>query len=372
LIRNRLKELREQRGVPAAQLAREAGVRRQTIYAIEAGDYVPNTAVSLRLAESLQVTVEDLFQLEPAPEATPRSIRAEVLSADPQMAHTGAGVRLCRVGGKDFATPFEPTRYGLPWVDGAIGRRTGAKADIEVFDSPRSWESRLLLAGCDPAIAMLARDIERATGGDVVIAPCSSKLALEWLRAKKVHVAGAHLRDAKSGEFNLPAVSRLFPRGEATVLTFARWEEGIVVAHGNPLGIRSAPDLAGGKIRLVNREPGAGSRRLLDRLLQAAGAEPAAVSGYDRIAFGHFEAASAVRNGTADACIATQFVASALGLGFVPLATERFDLVVRTGDLELPLVRALTDALNLLSFRRKLADLAGYDTSGTGDRLSPG
>ena len=184
-----------------------------------------------------------------------------------------------------------------------------------------------------------------------------------------MHVAGAHWRDPKSGELNLPEVSRLFPRGEATVLTFASWEEGIVAAHGNPCGVQSAVDLAGGKVRLVNREPGAGSRRLLDRQLRALGAPHEAVAGYDRIAYGHFEAASAVRDRTADDCIATRFVALALGLGFVPLETERFDLVVRTADLDLPMVRALTDALSLLSLRRKLAGLAGYDTTKTGDRL---
>lgn len=370
MIVNRLKELREQRGLAASELAREVGVRRQTIYAIESGEYMPNTAVSLRLADSLQVTVENLFQLASSPKARERSVQAEVLTASPASSGIGAGVRLCRVNGVDFAATFEWTAAGLPWVDGRIRRwPSRGKAEIEVFDDPKAWDSRLLLAGCDPAISLLTREVERATGGDVVVAPCSSGKALEWLHAGKVHVAGAHLRDPDSGEFNLPEVGRLFNEGEVTVLNYAHWEEGIVTAAGNPLGIGSAADLAGREVRLINREPGAGSRQLLDRSLQSCGIKPRQVSGYKSIAYGHFEAAAAVRDGRADACIATRYTASAFGLNFVPIETERYDLIVRTSCLNLPMVRALTDSITQRSLRSKLSHFVGYDTTKTGDRL---
>src|SRR5690606_17278892 len=196
----------------------EVGVQRQTIYAIEAGEYVPNTLVSLHLAKALQVSVEELFQLPDDDGAASRTIRAELLTAGPVEPGRSAGVRLCRVHGTDFATPVEPEKHGLPAVDGVIRSVTAKRrAEIEVYDDPRQWESRLLVAGCDPATSLLARDVERAAGGDVVLAPCSSRTALQWLRDRKVHVAGAHLRDPKSGEFNLPEIARLFPDGDVTV-----------------------------------------------------------------------------------------------------------------------------------------------------------
>jgi molybdate-binding protein len=142
-----------------------------------------------------------------------------------------------------------------------------------------------------------------------------------------------------------------------------------VVAAGNPKNIRTVEDLARKNIRTMNREKGAGSRELLDRLLHEAGIATDKLNGYERIAYGHLPAALAVSIGDADCCIATRSAARAFGLSFVPLATERYDLVMRRQFSGLPAVEVVLDTLNRAAIRRKLEILAGYDTRHTGEVL---
>ena len=204
---------------------------------------------------------------------------------------------------------------------------------------------------------------------DAVVAGSSSQQALDWLRQGKVHVAGSHLRDLPSGEYNLPVIRRMFGKNEVKVVTFAIWEQGLVMQAGNPKGIQSVADLVRKNVCIVNREKGAGSRDLLDQKLREAGVPSSRVKGYDRETQGHLPAALAVSMREADCCIASRSAARAFGLSFVPLAIERYDLVVRRHHTRLPAVQALLDALNRATIRRKLEMLAGYDTSHTGEVL---
>jgi molybdate-binding protein len=238
------------------------------------------------------------------------------------------------------------------------------------FAAGEYFRKRLVLAGCDPATNLLARLVERSTGIEVVPAAASSKLALEWLAQGKVHIAGSHLEDPATGEFNLPYLRRQFPGDAFTVVTFARWEEGFVTAPGNPLAIRAAGDLARAEVRFMNRESGSGSRGLLDQLLKKAGIAAKQVSGYQRVAYGHLAAAYAVASGEADCCLATRSAAQTFGLEFVPLHSERYDFVMPQRALTSPSVQAFLDVLQRASLRRQLETLAGYDTSVTGQVLA--
>jgi putative molybdopterin biosynthesis protein len=191
-------------------------------------------------------------------------------------------------------------------------------------------------------------------------------LALTWLKAGKVHIAGSHLEDPKTGEFNMPYIHQEFPGEEISVVTFARWEEGLVSAPGNPKGVYKIDDLAKRNVRFVNREPGSGSRALVDQLLKNAGLDANKIKGYRRVVFGHLAAAYCVVTGDADACIATRSAAQAFGLNFIPLHSERYDLVMRKRTADLPAVKAFLDVLQRATLRRKLEVLAGYDTTQTG------
>lgn len=369
-IENRLAQIRKSRGIGASDLARRVNVSRQTIYAIEAGTYVPNTELALHMARELEVTVDELFSLRAAAPMAPESVIAEVLSASPAV--KGQPVRICQVGSKWVSVPVPNTPYFMPEADGVIQRtrRTDRRADLMVFAKEEAAQKRLLLAGCDPATSLLSNMVERTCGVEVVSVAASSKLALAWLKEGKVHIAGSHLEDSKSGEFNLPYVREQFPGEEILVITFARWEEGLVVAPGNPKKVRTAADLLRKGVRFVNREPGSGSRALLDSLLKAADVASAKVQGYDRIALGHLPAAYQVLSGEADACIATRSAAQTFGLDFLPLHGARYDLVMRKRTGDLPSVKAFLDVLQRATLRRKLEVLAGYDTSQTGAQLT--
>src|SRR5215472_5098406 len=304
-VENRLAQIRKSRGLGASDLARRVNVSRQTIYAIEAGTYVPNTEVALHLARELEVTVDELFSIANGTQKSPESLAAEVLSASAPEA--GQPVRICQIGSRWVSVPASASPYFMPEADGIVKRvgKVQGRADLVVFAKEEASQKRLVLAGCDPAMGLLSRMVEKISGVEVVSAAASSKLALSWLKDGKVHIAGSHLEDPKTGEFNLPFLRKEFPDEDFNVVTFARWEEGLVIAPDNPKDIRKIEDLARKNVRFVNREPGSGSRALLDRLIERAGMAAHNVAGYDRIAYGHLAAAYSVATQEADVCLAT-------------------------------------------------------------------
>jgi len=152
--------------------------------------------------------------------------------------------------------------------------------------------------------------------------------ALEALGRGEVHVAGLHLCDEATHEFNLPFVRRALPGRAMLFVNFASWEQGIIVRPGNPLGIRGVEDLVHHKIRLIQREPGAGANKLLEQALRAKRVSLAAVRGSGSVALGHMEVAQAIAMGAATRASPFRSAAAAFGLGFIPLAVERFDLVI--------------------------------------------
>jgi molybdate-binding protein/DNA-binding XRE family transcriptional regulator len=363
-IENHLGRLRERRGVAVADLAKLAGVRRQTIYAIEAGSYVPNTALALKLARVLEATVEEIFSIPgdlPAPEL--RSERVKLLPGSGRL-QAGQPVQLCRVDRQIIASPPSPAPWYFPPSDAIMA----GPAKVRVLHPGENLGNRLLVAGCDPAISVLARHVQ-AAGVELVLAHRNSTRALDLLKQGLAHVAGTHLRDERSGESNLPEIGRRFPKKTIAVISFAIWEEGIVTAHANPKAIRSVEDLARGDVQIVNREAGSGARRLLDTRLTQLGIDAGKVRGYAAEALGHLPASWQVQTGAVDCCIATRAAARLFGLGFVPLASERYDLAIRRRDLDSAPVQALLDALNRARFRRELDSLGGYDTHSAGERM---
>jgi len=267
----------------------------------------------------------------------------------------GQPVRVCQIGARWVSVPVSATPYYMPEADGVIKRtgRANGRADLVVFAKEEASQKRLVLAGCDPASGLLSRMVERISGVEIVSAAASSKLALSWLSKGKAHIAGSHLEDPKTGEFNLPFIRKEFPGEDFSVVTFARWEAGFVIAPANPKGVRKIEDLVRKNVRLVNRESGSGSRGLLDKLLAKAGMNGRNLQGYDRVAYGHLAAAYSVLSGEADVCLATRSAAQSFGLDFIPLHSERYDLVMRKRTMDLPSVKALLDVLQRATLRRK-------------------
>ncbi len=368
-IDTHLGQLRQKRGFSAIQLAQLTGVSRQTIYAIEAGTYVPNTAVALRLARALDTKVEDLFKL-------PDDAPAPVLPSEPvtllpgcESLQPGQPVQLCKVDNLLVASPPLAVQWYFPASDAVIATKPAAgKTEVQVLQPDDELRNRILVAGCDPGISVLARHV-RAAGIELVLAHRNSSQSLKLLKEGCIHIAGTHLRDASSGESNIAEVGRLFAKDSVAVVSFAIWEEGIVTARGNPKNIRGIEDFARPGITIANREKGAGSRRLLDAALKRLGIDSTKVRGYLKTAPGHLPAAWKVQTGAADCCISTRAAARAFGLGFIPLVSERYDLAIRREHLDLPGIQALLDTLSRSNFRRELESLGGYDTKSAGQRM---
>jgi molybdate-binding protein len=180
-------------------------------------------------------------------------------------------------------------------------------------------------------------------------------------------MAGLHVVDAQTGESNLPYLRRHLKGRQVTVVTFASWQQGLIVAEGNPKHVRRIEDLARKDVRLVNREEGAGARLLLDQQLAAAGLTGRQVNGYRHEAGSHLEVARMIAEGRADAGIGTPSVARLRGLDFIELQTERYDLVVPTPYLSLH--RGVADFLDMMTsrtFRAEVEALGGYDMRETG------
>jgi molybdate-binding protein len=195
-----------------------------------------------------------------------------------------------------------------------------------------------------------------------------STAALEALERGEVHVAGLHLVDARSGEANVPFVRRHLG-GAVTLVTFASWEVGLLVRKGNPKSIRGPHDLARRDVKLVNREEGAGVRLLLDQRLKAEGVRPSQVRGYRDVALSHLDVGRRIAEGAADVGVGIEAIARLLGLDFVPLQTERYDLVIPAVHLTHPGVSRLLEALARREVRAEIEALGGYSTGQTGRRI---
>lgn len=180
------------------------------------------------------------------------------------------------------------------------------------------------------------------------------------------HIAGAHLLDDESGEYNLAFIDKYLGREGYKLLTLAYRTQGIFVAPGNPKGIREIMDLTGSDISFVNRQKEAGTRILLDYLMKANKIMPEQIKGYERELFTHTAVAAAVASGSADAALGIWAAADALGLDFIPVAEERYDLLMSAEFFRSLKGQRLIEAIRSDSFKTRLGELKGYDPRDTG------
>jgi putative molybdopterin biosynthesis protein len=368
-IRNRLRSVRTRLGMSQQELAAAAGVTRQTIGGIEGGQYAPSATVALRLARALACRVEDLFWLE-AETAPVIAVAARGLpGAQPTR------VALVAVGGRWVAHPLQGKgafREEMVPCDGVGTREDGAsELPVRLLDDPENLAQSVALAGCSPALSLWARAAERWHPGlRVYWSFANSTDALASLARGEVHAAGIHLYDPESGDFNTPFLRASALPGPAVLINLGVWEEGLLVARGNPRRLRDGADLARPDVRVINREEGSGSRRVLERALREAGVPPATMAGFDRIVRSHTAVAATVAAGEADAGVSSACVAAAFDLGFVPLQQVRYDLALLKPSLDHPPVRQLLATLDHRWVRSQLHVLGGYDTGRTGETVA--
>ncbi len=201
------------------------------------------------------------------------------------------------------------------------------------------------------------------------VLPIGSLDGLIALRQGISQVTGCHLLDFETGEYNLPFISHIFPDRSVRLITLAHRQQGLLVAPGNPLGIRDMSDLARGEVRMINRNKGSATRLWLDRQINQLSIDPRILNGYNREVRTHSAVAEAIQTGKADMGLGLLAAAQKLKLDFVPLFEERFDLVFPEDQTENPTFTTMFDTLSSARFRRLLQNLGGYGTEHTGDEI---
>ncbi|HEY0716376.1 MAG TPA: substrate-binding domain-containing protein [Streptosporangiaceae bacterium] len=362
---SRLRAARQARAYSQQQLADMAGVSRQAIAGVESGLSDPSLRTALALASALGMTVEELFGA--ATPILPLTARPAV-----PLGEQGARVTVAPMGEGYVAFPLRgpsASRAGfLPAHGLACGPDgdPGTAREVQPIGPPRLT---LIVAGCDPALPLLEAPLA-LLDPPVSLAwwPCPSREALELAARGLVHVAGTHLRGPARAGGDGPAAGLLPQGGE--VIGFCCWREGLVLRPDVAGGVVSVSDVARRKLRLVNREPGAEARRLLDHALSEAGIDAGQLPGYRTQVTGHLQVAAAISAGLADAGIASEPAALAYGLAFVPLAAEQFNLVIPAGQAGSREVQGLRKVLSSAWLLNQLASLPGYDPGPCGEHVT--
>jgi len=189
---------------------------------------------------------------------------------------------------------------------------------------------------------------------------------LKRLEAGEAQLCGMHVLDGASGTYNLPLLKSALAGLDIVAIEWAWREQGLVVAAGNPHGLRELRDVAAKHLTVMPRQPESGSQILFAHLLEKAGVAPAAITLAPAPALSESDLALAIAEGKADAGLAVRAVARQFGLGFLPLARERYDLVMRRRDFFEPPVQALFAFARGERFRTRAEEMGGYDTSGLG------
>ena len=356
-----VKAYRQAKGWSQSQLAEVVGVKRQAIYDIESGRYLPNTAVALQLAKHLSATVEKLFSEDTTGEEQPITL------VGPQAQGT---VRLlgARLRGRLTCVPITGKiafNSGLPAAD-ALLKKDGTKA--RVYCPNDILDRTVLLFGCDPAFSILADHVARASAGSRVHACFASSYgSLNALSQGHAHVGGIHLHNTEDEDSNVRLAREMLTGIAGKVIGFTYMDEGLMVARGNPLNIKGIADLAREDVRMVNREHGAALRILLDEKLKRQGIPSSTIMGYAREVCTHNEGAQMVSSGLADVALGLHAVSDIFNLDFLPLETVRCDLVIPDDLLDHPTIRIMLDVLQSRALREEIASIPGYETSPIGD-----
>jgi molybdate-binding protein/DNA-binding transcriptional regulator YhcF (GntR family) len=345
---------------PIRQAAGEWGVNLNTVaraYAALAERGILETRAGGGTVVARSRSGADLDGLDPVSQARAERLQARLGSAVLEALAAGYGDAEI-----EAAVSAQLARWRAVRVSDPQAGHADAEAALE------QAEDVLRLVGShDLALEVLAgrlRGQPRSVTLEVV--PTDSLDGLFALARGAADLAGAHLLDPETGEYNVPFVRRLLP-GEAVLLvTLAHRQQGLIVAAGNPKQIRGIDDLRRADVTIVNRHRGSGTRLLLDDALTRAGIDAVTVPGYEREEATHLAVAGAIAAGTADAGLGILAAARTYGLDFVPVARERYELALRPATAARPAVVSLLETLRSPDFRAVVTALGGYDIAESG------
>jgi putative molybdopterin biosynthesis protein len=249
---------------------------------------------------------------------------------------------------------------------GSQGMPAGERVTVRLYRSPHEIERTIFMIGSHDITLDVIMQFLAARDRRVASANVGSIGGLVALRRGEAHLAGAHLLDPETGEYNLPYIRKYLPDTPVRVISLVGRDQGLMVPRGNPKGIESLEDLTKPDVRFVNRQRGAGTRILLDYHLEQAGIPKHEIQGYDHEEYTHLNVAAAVSSGRADSALGIAAAAHALDLDFIPLFQERYDLIIPKEYADQELLAPLLDVLDDPEFRAMVASLPGYDLAPMG------
>ncbi len=285
-----------------------------------------------------------------------------------------------RVGGQVLAAPLSRGAgviTSLVRADGITvlprgvqGLPAGSEVTVNLYRHLDEIENTILAIGShditiDIMTQYLAAKNRRLSSSNV-----GSLGGLVALSRGEAHLAGSHLLDPESGEYNLKYVRRMLPDIPVKIIVLVGRQQGLMVAKGNPKNIQSLQDLTRETVSYVNRQSGAGTRVLLDYHLRLLGISPAMVKGYQQEEYTHLAVAASIASGRADCGLGIAAAAQALGLDFIPLYQERYDLIIPQRYYEDILLQPLLELLSDRNFKNTVASMAGYNIEQMGQEIS--
>jgi putative molybdopterin biosynthesis protein len=278
-----------------------------------------------------------------------------------------------RVGEKTLAAPIARGAgviTSLVRADGLVvlprgvqGVEAGETVSVRLMRSLDEIQQTIFCIGSHDVILDLLAQVLSEHDRRLVSANVGSQGGLVALKRGEAHLAGSHLLDPATGEYNLSYLKQYLPGVPVRLVGFVNREQGLIVRRGNPRGVRSLRDLAREDITFINRQRGAGTRVLLDYQLNLMGIAAGQVRGYDDEEYTHLGVAAAIASGRADCGLGIPAAAQALELDFIPLFHERYDLVIPKIHAESELLAPLFSVMQSQSFQNAVKALPGYDIS---------
>jgi putative molybdopterin biosynthesis protein len=249
------------------------------------------------------------------------------------------------------------------------GINAGEEVEIELLRPTEEIERAILCTGShDLSIDVLGDELKRNFSGLKIAASNVGSLGgLLSLQRGETHIAGTHLLDAATGDYNIPDIKRSIPHTPVVLIHLVRRQQGLLVQSSNPKGIEQLKDLTRSDVTFVNRQPGSGTRVLLDYQLQQSRLDPRSIRGYEREEFTHMAVAVAIASKLADVGLGVKSAAQALGLDFIPVGEEQYDLLCRRSFFDSDNGTKLLQVVRSADFRNAVEALGGYDARAAGE-----
>jgi putative molybdopterin biosynthesis protein len=291
-------------------------------------------------------------------------------------------VNIGLVGERHVATPLARAAGSITTLtraEGIIripalseGISQGQKTVAELLVDKEALSNTVVIIGShDMAIDILGDEVKRNSGQVRISSGNVGSLGgLLAIRKGTCHMAGSHLLDTETGQYNISYIKRYIPNMDVTVFHLVLRDQGLILTKGNPKAIKGIRDLVREDVMFVNRQAGSGTRVLFDYKLNQAGISSDKIEGYDHEEFTHMAVAVDILSGAADCGMGIHAAARALDLDFVPIEQEQYDLVVPTRMLDQPNIQSTLNTMSSDNFRKRVRALSGYDPSRSGERFA--